>query len=106
MRATRAGACRRRRFREESGGRSRSWRVAARGNAFALADAHLRHGLNQFTSGSVGSLECLAEHLHLIAFFLCRNRETVCRLIGTVRRSAAPRAIDELASDEIVAFAC
>src|SRR5437660_2207472 len=78
--------------------------VAASGNAFALADAHLGHCLNQFSAGCIGALERLTQQLHLIALLFCGDCESVRRLFGTIRRRSPPRAIDQLAADVVISF--
>src|SRR5207245_3353844 len=81
------------------------WIVSSGRNALVLADAHLGHGLNQPSAGGICLLERLTEQLHLLPFLFRRNREAVRRLIGAIRRRAAPRAVDQLAAQEISSLA-
>src|SRR5712691_278674 len=78
--------------------------VSACRNSLALADAHLRHRLDQFSSCGVCPLEGLAQHLHLIALLLGGDRESIRRLFGTTGCRAPPRAVDEFAANEVSSF--
>src|SRR5205814_10008301 len=80
-------------------------RVSACRHALALADAHLRHQLNELAALRVGARERLAQQLDLFGCFIGGDRESIRRLLRATRDSAAPGAVDQLTAYEIRSFA-
>src|SRR5437763_1527612 len=79
--------------------------IPSRRNPLRLADGQLRHHLDELAPRLVRVLKGVAEHLDVIAILVGGDGEAVRRLVGTRRRRAPPRAVDQLEAEELRSLA-